>query len=53
MTPAENDIFARLLDPENPKVTQELNADSRLLVVAGRYVLILRGFNSSLEGMLK
>lgn len=35
ITPKENDIFSWLLDPNSPDVTQELNADSRLLVVAG------------------
>ncbi|KAJ8111353.1 hypothetical protein OPT61_g6036 [Boeremia exigua] len=34
--PKEKDIFSWLLDPESPDVTPELNADSRLLVVAGR-----------------
>ncbi|KAF2026685.1 cytochrome P450 [Setomelanomma holmii] len=34
-TPAENDIFSWLLDPDSQEVTPEMNADSRLLVVAG------------------
>jgi hypothetical protein len=38
MTPKENDIFSWLLDRNATKVSPELNADSRLLVVAGRYV---------------
>ncbi|KAF1920436.1 cytochrome P450 [Ampelomyces quisqualis] len=33
--PKENDVFSWLLDPMTSKVTPELNADSRLLVVAG------------------
>jgi hypothetical protein len=35
-TPKENDVFSWLLDPNATKVSPELNADSRLLVVAGR-----------------
>ncbi|KAH6637784.1 cytochrome P450 [Boeremia exigua] len=35
ITPKENDIFTWLLDPESLDVTPELNADSRLLIVAG------------------
>ncbi|KZM25023.1 heme binding [Ascochyta rabiei] len=35
MTPKENDIFSRLIDPESLDVTPELNAESRLLVIAG------------------
>ncbi|KAJ4350988.1 hypothetical protein N0V95_004222 [Ascochyta clinopodiicola] len=35
ITPKENDIFSRLLDPESQVVTPELNAESRLLVIAG------------------
>lgn len=38
ITPKEKDIFSWLLDPNSTEVSQELNADSRLLVVAGRYV---------------
>ncbi|KAL1654432.1 hypothetical protein SLS61_003033 [Didymella pomorum] len=35
ITPKENDIFSWLLDPNSPDVPRELNADSRLLIVAG------------------
>lgn len=35
ITPKENDIFSWLLDPNDPSVTPDLNADSRLLIVAG------------------
>ncbi|CAO2656425.1 Nn.00g052280.m01.CDS01 [Neocucurbitaria sp. VM-36] len=35
VTPKENDIFSWLLDPNDDKITPQLNADSRLLVVAG------------------
>ncbi|KAF1844083.1 cytochrome P450 [Cucurbitaria berberidis CBS 394.84] len=35
VTPKENDVFSRLLDPNDDKITPEMNADSRLLVVAG------------------
>lgn len=35
ITPKENDIFSWLLDPESLDVSPELNAESRLLVVAG------------------
>lgn len=38
ITPKENDIFSWLLDPNAAEVSPELNADSRLLVVAGRYI---------------
>ena len=36
ITPKENDIFTWLLDPDSPDVSKALNADSRLLIVAGR-----------------
>ncbi|KAF3053402.1 hypothetical protein E8E11_001257 [Didymella keratinophila] len=35
ITPKENDIFSWLLDPNSPDITRELNADSRLVIVAG------------------
>ncbi|KAH3910676.1 hypothetical protein HBH56_144800 [Parastagonospora nodorum] len=35
ITPKENDVFTWLLDPNATRVSPELNADSRLLVVAG------------------
>ncbi|KAF1929082.1 cytochrome P450 [Didymella exigua CBS 183.55] len=35
ITPKENDVVSWLLDPSSSKVTRELNADSRLLIVAG------------------
>ncbi|KAH7095576.1 cytochrome P450 [Paraphoma chrysanthemicola] len=35
ITPKENDIFSWLLDPNTQEVSPELNADSRLLIVAG------------------
>ncbi|KAF2869050.1 cytochrome P450 [Massariosphaeria phaeospora] len=34
-TPKENDIFGWLLDPNDENVPMDLNADSRLLIVAG------------------
>ncbi|KAF2129891.1 cytochrome P450 [Dothidotthia symphoricarpi CBS 119687] len=34
-TPKEHDIFGYLIDPNDPKVTIEMVADARLLVVAG------------------
>ncbi|KAH8724657.1 cytochrome P450 [Phaeosphaeriaceae sp. PMI808] len=33
--PKENDIVSRLLDPDSTEVSQDLNSDSRLLVIAG------------------
>lgn len=44
VTPKENDIFSWLLDPNDDKITPELNADSRLLIVAGRYVAEISNF---------
>ena len=38
ITPKENDIFSWLLDPNATEISPELNADARLLVVAGRCV---------------
>ena len=38
ITPKENDIFSWLLDPDATEISPELNADARLLVVAGRCV---------------
>jgi len=35
VNPQEKDIFSWLMDENNPNISQELNADSRLLIVAG------------------
>jgi hypothetical protein len=36
ITPKENDIISWLIDPNETKEITALNADARLLVVAGR-----------------
>lgn len=40
MVPKERDIVSWLLNPDDEEIPLQLNADARLLVVAGRYVLI-------------
>jgi hypothetical protein len=35
-TPKEKDVFSSLLDPNDDRITPEMNSDSRLLVIAGR-----------------
>jgi cytochrome P450 len=35
ITPKEKDVFSCLLDPNNDQITPEMNADSRLLIIAG------------------
>ncbi|KAI4711288.1 hypothetical protein J4E89_003853 [Alternaria sp. Ai002NY15] len=34
-TPKEKDVFSSLLDPNDDRITPEMNSDSRLLVIAG------------------
>lgn len=37
-TPKENDVFGWLLNPADEDIPLHLNADSRLMIVAGRYI---------------
>lgn len=34
--PKEKDVFSCLLNPNDDRITPEMNSDSRLLIIAGR-----------------